>query len=68
MKFNLKQLGSTPMLVLMLFVALFSSFEILVTWNSGIDKDYPGYTIGMITCLSISAVYLVWYFRKVAVQ
>ena len=56
------------MLVLMLFIAVFSAFEILVTWNSGIDKDYPGYTISMVSCLCISAVYLVWYFRKDTAQ
>jgi len=67
MKFNLKLLGSTPLLVLMFFVAIFSAFEIMITWNSGIDKDYPGFTIIMISFLTVSAVYLVWYFRKVAV-
>jgi hypothetical protein len=67
MKVSLKQLRSTPILVLMLFVALFSAFEILVTWNSGIDRNYPGYTFGITSTFIISAFYIVWYFRRVAV-
>jgi len=67
MKINFKQLGSTTIMLLVLFVASFCAFDILVTWNSGIDKDYPGYTFALISCLSISIVYLTWYFRKVAV-
>jgi len=51
----------------MLFVALFSAFEILVTWNSGIDRNYPGYTFGITSTFIISAFYIVWYFRRVAV-
>lgn len=51
--------------LLMLFVAFFSADEILITWNSWIDKDYPGYTIAMISALIISVYYIVCYFGRI---
>ena len=64
MKITLKQLGSPWVLLLMLFVAMLSAFEILITWNSGVGKDYPGFIPVIITLLIISTTYLIWYFRR----
>ena len=68
MKITLKQIGSPWIFLLMLIIGLWSAFEILITWNTGVSKNYPAFIPVILTLLIISVAYLIWYLTRVVTE
>jgi hypothetical protein len=66
MKLLSNKLGPVTKLLSAFAFLSFSAFELLITINSRIWNDYPVYMIGVVTAFILSAMYLVFNFRRLA--
>ena len=58
------QSGQVVLFVIMMFIAVFTAFEILITWDAGMWKDYPLFMIGIFLGFPISTLCLVRIWRS----